>query len=142
MRKSVWVCSVVSLLLGVTACSTPPPSDGGGGGCLVQPAGQQSDIELAADGTSATVGGTVTLSGAGPVAGALVEFKQSGTTITSATTGSDGRYSVVVPIGTYDVQVQSAGAQPRTLLGIAVDAERAAWAVRGFGRDASISGGL
>ena len=128
MRTTVWACAVAAVVLMVTGCTTPPPT-GGGGGCLVQPALQQSEAQLVADGTSATVAGTVTLSGAGPVAGALVEFKQSGTTIASATTGAGGNYSVVVPNGTYDVQVQAAGAQPRTLLGIEVVADRELYVV-------------
>lgn len=78
------------------------------------------DIQLADDpnpnppGQPRTIFGTITLQGAGNVAGVSVLLFRNGTQIESTFTDAQGKYSFLVPAGNYSLRVISTGFQDGT----------------------------
>jgi len=63
----------------------------------------QFDLSLPEQVSDGTFQGTVTDSNSNPLSGVTVEVLENGSTVTTATTDSNGGYSVQVSAGTYDI---------------------------------------
>jgi hypothetical protein len=75
----------------------------------------QFDLDLPGSAASpGTFSGTVTDSDGNPLSGATVEFVKNGTTVTTATTDSNGAYSVEVPSGNYEITAIAPNYQAET----------------------------
>ena len=75
----------------------------------------QFDLDLPGSAASpGTFSGTVADSDGNPLSGATVEFVENGTTVTTATTDSNGAYSVEVPSGNYEITATAPDYQAET----------------------------
>jgi subtilisin family serine protease len=75
-------------------------------------------VDQAPRGPTGTLSGTVTATGGAPIAGATV--KAHGPSDRTAFTDASGGYSMLLPVGTYDVSASSFGSLSQTVTGVVI----------------------